>query len=99
MTNILSQATKKYKPIILNIEAIQYDGSQEMAEALQAKCDGNTYCLWDEAGLFCGLRAMPYYDMSAGGNVYVSEGDYLVWNGSNYLLYDKADFELKFIPA
>jgi hypothetical protein len=96
--NLQSQA-RIYKPRNGYIAAIQYDGSQEMAEALEERCNGNTYCIWDEEGLFCGLKAMPYYGRWAGDHVYVSAGDLLVWDGLNYILYDKADFETKFIPA
>jgi hypothetical protein len=96
MTIDLKALTKPYKHRNPYTAALQYDGSQEMAEAIEERCE-KSYCLWDEAGLFCGLRAMPYYAVDEGQLDYVGEGDYLVWDGHAYSLYDKRDFESKFV--
>lgn len=91
---LLCETTHNYKPKQNIIRAVRYDGSFEMAKAIEECCD-RSYIEWDEGGQFCGLRAFPENHASS----YVDDNDYLVENDDGYVLVSREEFEDKFERA
>lgn len=90
---ILGFETHFYQPKVEQFPAIKYDGSLEMAVAIDEYCK-YSYCCWDKGENFCGLYAKIKEGSVA---VLVNEGDYLVKQKDGwYKLVTKRKFEDKF---
>lgn len=75
-----------------DIKAIIYDGSEEMANALEAEFEG-VYCDYDEAGVFTGLRGFTEWGYDNSTSECVKDLDYLIVHKLSLTLMDKQDFE------
>jgi hypothetical protein len=82
---------KYYKPKFHLSEALQYDGSLEMAQEIENLCP---YCYveWDEADVFCGLYSFQFDSTPS----YVKEGTYFLKEKGSLELVDKKTFESRY---
>lgn len=92
---LLNAETHSYRPKQNYINAVRYDGSLEMAIAVE-ECCPYSYIEWDERENFCGLRAFTEWGIENSKSEFVNEGDYLVREGKRYVLIRQEDFEKEY---
>ena len=83
---------KDYRRKPLKIKAIRYDGTKEMAEAVEDYCK-YSWVEYDEAGLFNGLYAFTTWGKFNSSSDYVGKGDYLIDRDGWLMLVREDDFE------
>jgi len=92
---LLGAKTHTYRPKQNYLNAIRYDGSLQMAIAIE-ECCSHSYIDWDEGENFCGLRAFTEWGIDNSKSQSVNEGDYLVRVGKRYVLFCQEDFEKEY---
>lgn len=93
--SLLGAETHTYRPKQNYLNAIRYDGSLQMAIAIE-QCCPYSYIEWDEGEKFCGLRAFTKWGIENSKSQLVNEGDYLVRVGKRYILFCQEDFEKEY---
>ena len=90
---ILINEVHEYTPKQKSIEAIQYDGTRDMAVAIEESCT-KSWVEYDDGNNFCGLRAFTEFGIENCESQYVSKGDYLMLHPEGYyVLIPEYEFE------
>lgn len=94
-TEIMIEGCRQYQTKRKKVLAIQYDGTMEMAMAIES-LDSYPYVDWDEAEHFCGLRVLSEEDIISETRSYADSGDYIVKLDGDWIRIAKEDFENRY---
>lgn len=80
---------KTYNRKPKQIKAIQYDGSEEMAEEIEDRSNGECCIEYDEGLTFNGFRAKTKWGKENYKSQYVQEGDYITFENDEWTLVEQ----------
>lgn len=92
----LFNAKNKYIPKHVDVSAIRFDNSEQLAVAIEVMC-GYYEVKWSDKNEYICLMAFTKEGLDKKEKSIVKEGDYLIFDGNILFLECKEEFESKYI--